>query len=178
MGHPHVVRLPFFFFFILGCAAELGLINKEDMDEIRKGNDLDKFATKIALALVNLCGNLSEVRYEATMAATRFVRSQTKEEYNVNNVLRKAKRRFVGTDDNNDEEEGEIVEKKKRIETTIINEKTSNHELMSTVNVSAEGDNLGNFVSSMFVDDVVFPEFEILETHHDVNGGVIELLDD
>ena len=29
------------------------------MKEIRKGrNDLDKFATKIALALTNLCGNL------------------------------------------------------------------------------------------------------------------------
>ena len=84
------------------------------MDEIRKGNDLDKFATKIGLALVNLCGNLSEVRYEATMAATRFVRSQTKEEYNVNNVLRKVKKRSTCTTDNDDEEEGEIVEKKKK----------------------------------------------------------------
>ena len=28
------------------------------MKEIRKGNGLDKFATKIALALTNLCGNL------------------------------------------------------------------------------------------------------------------------
>ena len=145
------------------------------MDEIRKGNDLDKFATKIGLALVNLCGNLSEVRYEATMAATRFVRSQTKEEYNVNNVLRKVKKRFTCTD-NDDEEEGEIIEKKKRIETTIINEKTSNHELTSTVNVS-ERVGLGDFMASMFVDDddVVFPEFEILEIN---TNSFNELLDD
>ena len=92
------------------------MITREDTKEIRKGNDLDKFAMKIALALINLCGNLSEIRYEATMAATGFVRSQMKEEYNVNNVLRKVKKRFVCTD-NNDEEEGEIIEKKKRIET-------------------------------------------------------------
>ena len=145
------------------------------MDEIRKGNDLDKFATKIGLALVNLCGNLSEVRYEATMAATRFVRSQTKEEYNVNNVLRKVKKRFTCTD-NDDEEEGEIIEKKKRIETTIINEKTSNHELTSTVNVS-ERVGLGDFMASMLVDDddVVFPEFEILEIN---TNSFNELLDD
>ena len=161
--------------FVLGCATELGLIDREDLEEIRRGNDLDKYAMKIGLALVNLCGNLGEVRYEATMAATRFVRSQTKEEYNVNHVLRKIKKRFVCTEK---DDEGEIIEKKKRTETTILNEKTSGHELTSTVNVSAEGNNLGDFVSSMFVDEdyVVFPEFEILETH-DVNG-VIELLDD
>ena len=97
-------------------------LNLEDMKEIRKGNDLDKFATKIALALTNLCGNLSEVRHEATMAATQFVRSQMKEEYNVNNVLRKVKKRFICTE-NEDEEESEIVEKKKRIETTILDKK-------------------------------------------------------
>ena len=140
------------------------------MKEIRKGNDLDKFAMKIALALINLCGNLSEVRYEATMAATRFVRSQMKEEYNVNNVLRKVKKRFICTD-NDDEEEGEIIEKKKRIETVVLNEKTSKHELTSTVNVQSEGVALGDFVSSMFV---IFPEFEILETTNDIE----ELLDD
>ena len=108
-------------------------------------------------------------------SAIRFVRSQTKEEYHVNHVLRKIKKRFVCTEK---DDEGDIIEKKKRIETTILNEKTSRHELTSTVNVSAEGNNLGDFVSSMFVeeDDVVFPEFEISETH-DVNG-VIELLDD
>ena len=38
------MRLPFFFLF-LGCAIELGLITGEDMKEIRKGNDLDKFPT-------------------------------------------------------------------------------------------------------------------------------------
>ena len=142
--------------------------------KLEKGTNLDKFAMKIGLALVNLCGNLSEVRYKATMAATRFVRSQTKEEYNVNNVLRKTKKRFTCTD-NDDEEEGEIIEKKKRIETTIINEKTYNHELTSTVNVS-ERIGLGDFMSSMFVDDdVVFPEFEILEIN---TNSFNELLDD
>ena len=96
-----------------------------------------------------------EVRYEATMAATRFVRSQTKEEYNVNHVLRKIKKQLVCTEK---DDEGEIIEKKKRIETTILNERTSRHELTSTINVSAEGNNLGDFASSMFVDedDVVF----------------------
>ena len=145
------------------------------MKEIRKGNDLDELATKIALALTNLCGNLCEVRYEATMAATRFVRSQMKEEYNVNNVLRKVKKRFICTE-NEDEEEGEIIEKKKRIETTILNEKTSKHELTSTVNVPSEGIGLGDFVSTMFADDddIIFPEFEIVENANEMNG----LLDD
>ena len=151
------------------------MITREDTKEIRKGNDLDKFAMKIALALINLCGNLSEIRNEATMAVTRFIRSQMKEEYNVNNVLRKVKIRFV-CNDNNDKEEGEIVEKKKRIEPVVLNEKTSKHELTSTVNVQSEGVALGDFVSSMFVDDddVIFPEFEILETTNDTE----ELLDD
>ena len=97
-----------------------------------------------------------------------------KEEYNVNNILRKVKKRFVCTD-NNDEEEGE--KKKKRIETIVLNEKTSKHELTSTVNVQSEGVALGDFVSSMFVDDndvVIFPEFEILETTNNIE----ELLDD
>ena len=145
------------------------------MKEIRKGNDLDKFATKIALALTNLCGNLCEVRYKATMAATRFVRSQMKEEYNVNNVLRKVNKRFICTE-NEDEEEGEIIEKKKRIETTILNEKTYKHELTSTVNIPSEGIGLGDFVSTMFVDDddIIFPEFEIVENENEMNG----LLDD
>ena len=57
-----------------------------------------------------------------------------------------------------------------------MNEKTSKHELTSTVNVQSEGVALGDFVSSMFFvdDDIIFPEFEILETTNDIE----ELLDD
>ena len=76
--------------------------------------------------------------------------------------------------ENEDEEEGEIVEKKKRIETTILNEKTSQHVLTSTVNVPSEGIVLGDFVSTMFDDDIIFPEFEIVENANEMN----ELSDD
>ena len=61
MGHPQ--REATIFLFVLGCATELGLIDREDLDEIRRGNDLNKYAMKIGLALVNLCRNLGEVRY-------------------------------------------------------------------------------------------------------------------
>ena len=82
------MRLPFFFLFV-GCSNELGLITREDVDEIRKGENLDRKAMKVALALVNLCENMKNVRYEPTMAAMSFIRSITNDDYNGNNILRK-----------------------------------------------------------------------------------------
>ena len=95
---------------------------------------------KTALALVNLCGNMRDVRYEPTMAATSFVRLLTNDEYNVNNTLRKRSKCVVNStengDDDKEEEEGEIIKepKKRRIESEIVNKKTSltKHELTST----------------------------------------------
>ena len=76
-------------FFFVGCSNDLGLISREDVEEIRGGKDLDNKAMKAVLSLVNLCGNMKDIRYEPTMAALSFVRSITNNEYNVNNTLRK-----------------------------------------------------------------------------------------
>ena len=170
MGHPLIVRLPFFFLFA-GCSNNLGLISREDVDQIRKGEDLDNKALKAALSLVNLCGNRTDIRYEPTMAAMSFVRSLTNDEYNVNYTLRK-KSKYTTTEnsgggDDKEEEEEVIEPKRMRIESEIVNKKTSTikHELTSTVNVN-ENFKLDDFVSVLVDDDdddFFLPEFEIRE---------------
>ena len=130
---------------------------------------------KVALALVNLCGNMKDVRYEPTMAAMSFIRSITNDDYNVNNILRK-KSKFTSTENSDDKEEGEIIEtKRKRLESSILNKKTSTmkHELTSTVNVP-ENFNLDDFVS-IFIedDDDIFPEFEIREDVERINDTIL-----
>ena len=142
------------------------------MEEIREGKDLDKKVMKVALSLVNLCGNMKGVRYEPTMVAMSFVRSITNDEYNINNVLRKKSKYTTNTengDNKEEEEEGEIIEPKKkmRLESEVINKKTSitKHELTSTVNVP-ENFNLDDFVQDLIDDDdndFFLPEFEIRE---------------
>ena len=90
---------------------------------------------KIALSIVNLLGNMEDVRHGPTLSAMNFVRSLTNEEYNVNNMLRK-RGKFICIQDS-DDKEGEIVDtkKKKRIESTVHNERFSSmeHELSSSV---------------------------------------------
>ena len=150
------------FFLFVGCSNDLGLINREDVEEIRGGKDLDNKALKTALALINLCGNMKDVRYEPTMAAISFIRSITNDEYNVNNTLRKKSKYTTTSTENssggNDKEEGEIIEepkKKMRLESEeVINKKTSitKHELTSTVNVPKNFD-LDDFVSVLVDDD-------------------------
>ena len=145
------------------------------MDEIRKGEDLDNKALKVALSLVNLWGNMKDIRYEPTMVAMSFVRSLTNDEYNINNTLRKKSKYTTttenssGGDDKEEEEEGEVIEpKRRRIESEVINKKMSTikHELTSTVNVR-ENFNLDDFVSDLIDDDddddFFLPEFEIRE---------------
>ena len=159
MGHHLIVRLPFFFLFV-GCSSDLGLINREDVEEIRGGRDLDNKALKVALSIVNLLGNMKDIRYEPTMAAISFVRSITNDEYNVNYALRKKSKYTTNTengDDKEEEEEGEIIEeppKKMRLESTVVNEKTSltKHELTSSVNVPKKFD-LDDFVQVLVDDD-------------------------
>ena len=143
------------------------------MEEIRRGEKIDTNAMKTALALVNLCGIMRDVRLKPTMAATSFVRSLTNDEYNVNNTLRKKSKCIISTEndgDDNKEEEGEIIEepKKRRLESSVINKKTSltKHELTSTVNVPKNFD-LDDYVSDLIDDDddddFFLPEFEIRE---------------
>ena len=155
MGHhPLIVGLPFFFLFV-ECSNDLGLINWGDVEEIRRGEDIDNEAMKAALAAVNLCGIMKDIRHEPTMAAISFVRSLTNDEYNINNTLRKKSKCTTTTTDKEEEEE-EVVEppKKRRLESEIINKKTSTvkHELTSTVNVQKNFD-LGDFVSNLIDDD-------------------------
>ena len=130
------------------------------MNEIRKGENLDDKAMKVALALVNLCGNMKDARYEPTMAAMSFIRSITNDEYNVNNILRKKSECTTTSTENSgdDKEEGEVIEpKRKRLESGVLNKKTSTmkHELTSTVNVPRNF-NLDDFVSIFIDDDDIF----------------------
>ena len=130
------------------------------MNEIRKGENLDDKAMKVALALVNLCGNMKDARYEPTMVAMSFIRSITNDEYNVNNILRKKSECTTTSMENSgdDKEEGEVIEpKRKRLESGVLNEKTSTmkHELTSTVNVPRNF-NLDDFVSIFIDDDDIF----------------------
>ena len=91
----------------------MGLISKEDVINIRKGEDLDKYAMKIALSLVNLIGNMRDIRHEPTLSAINFIRSVSSNEYNINNMLRKKAKFTTCIQDSSDDEEGEIVEAKK-----------------------------------------------------------------
>ena len=150
------------FFLFVGCSNDLGLINREDVEDIRGGKDLDNKALKVALSLINLYGNMKDIRYEPTMAAMTFLRSITNDKYNINNTLRKKSKCIVsteknGNDNKEEEEEGEIIEgpeKKRRLESEVINKKTSmtKHELTSTVNVPRNFD-LDDFVSDLIDDD-------------------------
>ena len=173
MGHPLIVRLPFFFF--VWCSNDLGLINRENVEEIRRGEKIDTNAMKTALALINLFGNMKDIRLEPTMAAISFVRSLTNDDCNVNNTMRKKSKCNISSAENGDdkEEEGEIIvePKKRRLESSVINKKTSltKHELTSTVNVSENFD-LDDFVSDLIDDDdgdFFLPEFEIREDNED-----------
>ena len=163
-----------FFGYFLDCSNDLGLISKEDIGNIRKGEDLDKYVMKIALSLVNLFGNMRDIRHEPTLSAINFIRSVSSNEYNINNMLRK-RAKFTCIQDS-DDEEGEIVEsKKRRVESTVHNERFAEmkHELSSSVRVS-QPFNLEDFVS-IFIDDTddIFPEFDISETPNlDDLGGL------
>ena len=141
------------------------------MDQIRKGEDLDNKALKAALSLVNLCGNMTDIRYEPTMAAMSFVRSLTNDEYNVNYTLRKKSKFTTTTGENSgggDDKEEEVIEPKRmRMESEVVNKKTSTikHELTSSVNVN-ENFKLDDFVQVLVDDDdddFFLPEFEIRE---------------
>ena len=147
------------------------------MEEIRRGEKIDTNAMKTALALINLFGNMKDIRLDPTMAAISFVRTLTNDDYNVNNTMRKRSKCNIssGAENGDDkEEEGEIIvvePKKRRLESSIINKKTSltKHELTSTINVSENFD-LDDFVSDLIDDDngdFFLPEFEIREDNED-----------
>ena len=129
---------------------------------------MDKKAFKTALSLVNLCSNMVDVRHEPTMAATSFVRSLTNDDYNLNRTLRK-KSTFSTTSTEEEEKNSgdkEVEPKRRRVESEMVNKKTSTvkHELTSTVNVPGNFD-LDDYVQVLADDndDFLFPEFEIVE---------------
>ena len=67
----------------------MGLINKEDVKKIRKGENLDNIALKMALSVVSLCTNMHSIRSEPTKKAIEFIQSITNGDYNVNRIIRK-----------------------------------------------------------------------------------------
>ena len=100
-----------FFSLLLDCSDDLGLLSKEDVEDIRGEKELDKYAMKIALSIVNLCGNMKDVRHGPTLSAMNLIRSITSDEYNVNNMLRK-RGKFICIQDSDNEglEDGEILD--------------------------------------------------------------------
>ena len=78
-----------FFFLFSDCSTKLGLMDKEDVKKIRKGENLDNIALKMALSVVSLCTNIHSIRSEPTKKAIEFIQSITNGDYNVNRIIRK-----------------------------------------------------------------------------------------
>ena len=59
------------------------------MKKIRKGENVDNIAMKMALSVVSLCTNMHVIRNEPTRRAIEFIQSITNGDYNVNRIIRK-----------------------------------------------------------------------------------------
>ena len=130
-------------FFFLECSTKLGLLTKEEVVAIRNGDDLDKVAMKMALALVSLCTNLNCVRSKPTKNAIDYLQCVTNGNYNVNKMIRKKARIIYESDD----EDGEIVTN--RVEIVDESAKKSNEYDIECSVVVAKDFDLDDFVEDI-----------------------------
>ena len=139
----------FFVFSLSGCSTKLGIVNKEEVEEIRKGENVDKIALKMALGIVALCVNLNGIRNEPTKKAIEFLQSITNGNYNVNKIIRKRPRlsfREFSVED------GEITAD--RVVTKKVSESTIEHNVECSITIP------NNFDLDDFVSDIVEEEKE------------------
>ena len=113
------------------------------MEEIRKGENVDKIALKMALGIVALCTNLHSIRNEPTKKAIEFLQSITNGNYNVNRVIRKRPRLSYRE---SSVEDGEITAD--RIETKKVSESTIEHNVECSITIPKDFD-LDDFVSDV-----------------------------
>ena len=83
-----------FFFSFSGCSTKLGIINKEDIEKLRKGENIDQIALKMSLGIIALCENLHGIRSEPTKRAIDFLQGITNGDHNINRIIRKKPKIF------------------------------------------------------------------------------------
>ena len=124
----------FFFSFFLGCSTKLGLLTKDKVESVRNGEDLDKIAMKMSLALVSLCTNFNRIRNEPTKWAMEYLQCTSNGNYNFNKIVRKKARITYVEEESSDEE---IVD---RIETENIDQNIIEHNIECSVVVAKDFD--------------------------------------
>ena len=125
----------------------MGLINKEDIKKIRKGENLDNIALKMALSVVLLCTNLHTIRNEPTKRAIEFIQSITNGDYNVNRIIRKKPK---VTYRESSYEDGEITPN--RLELGEPSKTTIEHNVECSLTVSENFD-VDNFVADLIEEE-------------------------
>ena len=154
----------FFFSFFLGCSTKLGLLTKDEVESVRNGEDLDKIAMKMSLALVSLCTNFNRIRNEPTKRAMEYLQCTSNGNYNFNKIVRKKARiTYVEEDD----DEGEIVD---RIETENINQNIIEHNIECSVVVAKDFD-IDDFLADVIEGEEggeIFNNFRVTEEEPDM----------
>ena len=154
----------FFFSFFLGCSTKLGLLTKDEVESVRNGEDLDKIAMKMSLALVSLCTNFNRIRNEPTKRAMEYLQCTSNGNYNFNKIVRKKARiTYVEEDD----EEGEIVD---RIETENIDQNIIEHNIECSVVVAKDFD-IDDFLADVIEGEEggeIFNNFRVTEEEPDM----------
>ena len=118
-------------------------MSKEEVKDIRKGENLDNIALKMALSVISLCTNLHSIRNEPTKKAIEFVQSITNGDYNVNRVIRKKPKLSYRE---SSYEDGEIIPN--RIESEEVSKSTIEHNVECSMTIQKEFD-LDDFVSDV-----------------------------
>ena len=117
------------------------------MEDIRKGENMDKIALKMALSIIALCTNLHSIRNEPTKKAIDFLQSITNGNYNVNRVIRKRPRLSYRE---SSVEDGEIIPN--RIETEEVSKSTIEHNVECSITIPKDFD-LDDFVSDIIEEE-------------------------
>ena len=127
----------------------MGIINKEDIEKLRKGENIDQIALKMSLGIIALCENLHGIRSESTKRAIDFLQGITNGDHNINRIIRKRPKlsfREFSVED------GEITAD--RIVTKKVSENTIEHNVECSITIPP------NFDLDDFVADVVEGEKE------------------
>ena len=153
----------FFFSFFLGCSTKLGLLTKDEVESVRNGEDLDKIAMEMSLALVSLCTNFNRIRNEPTKRAIEYLQCTSNGNYNFNKIVRK-KARITYVEEDDDEE---IVD---RIETENIDQNIIEHNIECSVVVAKDFD-IDDFLADVIEGEEggeIFNNFRVTEEEPDM----------
>ena len=119
-------------------------MDKDEVEDIRKGENVDKIAMKMALGIVSLCTNLRYIRNEPTKKAIDYIQCITNGNYNINKMMRKKPRLTYRGESS--VEDGEIAPN--RIESTEISKSTTEYNVECSVTIP-KGFDLDDFVEGV-----------------------------